>query len=74
MNHLHSIASSEPGQDREVAALSFLVMWVGMVDRRFIFTKKKENSAVFLFFFIGDKIEGDTIFNVFDSIFKMVLF
>ena len=35
MNHLHSIASSEPGQDREVAALSFLVMWVGMVDRRF---------------------------------------
>ena len=73
MNHLHSIASSEPGQDREVAALSFLVMWVEMVDRRFSI-QKKENCAVFLFFFIGDKVEGDTIFNVFDSISKMMLF
>ena len=45
MNHLHSIASSEPGQDREVAALSFLVMWVEMVDRRFSI-QKKENCAV----------------------------
>ena len=49
MNHLHSIASSEPGQDREVAALSFLVMWVEMVDRRFSI-QKKENCALFLFF------------------------
>lgn len=50
MNHLHSIASSEPGQDREVAALSFLVMWVGMVDRRFIFTKKGKQRGFPIFF------------------------
>ena len=53
MNHLHSIASSEPGQDREVAALSFLVMWVEMVDRRFSIQKRKTVRFSYFFSFFN---------------------
>ena len=34
MNHPHSIGGSEPGQVGNEAALSFLSMWVGMLDKR----------------------------------------
>ena len=37
MNHPHSIGRNEPGQVGNEAALSFLSMWVGVLDRRCFF-------------------------------------
>ena len=37
MNHPHSIGRNELGQVGNEAALSFLSMWVGMLDKRYFF-------------------------------------
>lgn len=34
MNHPHSIVSNESGQVGNEAALSFLTMWMGVLDKR----------------------------------------
>ncbi len=37
MNHPHSIGGSEPGQVGNEAALSFLSMWMRVLDKRCFF-------------------------------------
>ena len=37
MNHPHSIGRNELGQVGNEAALSFLSMWVGMLDKRYFY-------------------------------------
>ncbi len=37
MNHPHSIAGSESGQVGNEAALSFLSMWVRVLDKRYFY-------------------------------------
>ena len=42
MNHLHSIANNELGQVGNEAALSFLSMWVEVLDKRYFFWLDKD--------------------------------